>query len=44
VRVVLASGFKKDERVERTLKTGALDFLQKPFDTKSLIKMIKKYV
>ncbi len=43
-RVVLASGFKKDERVERTLKTGALDFLQKPFDTKSLIKMIKKYV
>ena len=41
VKVVLASGFKKDERISRTLKRGAVGFLQKPVDLKNLFTLIQ---
>ena len=44
VKVVLASGFKKDERISRTLEKGAVGFLQKPVDLKNLFSLIKENI
>ena len=41
VKVILASGFKKDERISRTLERGAVGFLQKPVDLKNLFTLIQ---
>ena len=38
IKVILSSGFRKDERVEDTLKLGALGFIQKPFSIEELSK------
>jgi DNA-binding NarL/FixJ family response regulator len=42
VKVLLASGFKRDERILRTLEQGAAGFLQKPIDLNILFEMIRK--
>ncbi len=44
VKVLLASGFRKDERVEDILGLGVKDFLQKPYTIASLAVAIKKVI
>ena len=44
VKVLLASGFRKDERVEEVLKLGVKDFLQKPYTLASLAQAMKKVI
>ena len=44
VRVLLASGFRQDERVEEVLKLGVKSFLQKPYTIASLAQAMKKVV
>ncbi len=44
VKVLLASGFRKDERVEEILGLGVKDFLQKPYTIASLAVAIKKVI
>ncbi len=41
-RVVLASGFKHDERVSRLLQMGVRAFIQKPFSGHELTSVLKK--
>lgn len=40
VKVLMASGFRKDERVERALKAGVDMFIQKPYTLEKLSKSI----
>ncbi|MCP4603994.1 MAG: response regulator [Proteobacteria bacterium] len=42
VKVVLLSGYSKDEKVEPLLDNGATGFIQKPFDLRILSNMLKK--
>jgi len=42
VKVLLLSGYSKDEKVERLLAKGALGFAMKPFDLKTLSEILKK--
>jgi two-component system cell cycle sensor histidine kinase/response regulator CckA len=42
VKVLLLSGYSRDEKVERLLAKGALGFAQKPFDIKTLSEILKK--
>jgi PAS domain S-box-containing protein len=44
VKVLLASGFRKDNRVEEILRLGVKDFLQKPYTITSLAFAIKKVI
>ncbi|MDG4476760.1 hybrid sensor histidine kinase/response regulator [Thiovibrio frasassiensis] len=44
VKVLLASGFRKDNRVEEILLLGVKDFLQKPYTITSLAAAIKKVI
>ena len=44
VKVLLASGFRKDERVEEVLTLGVKDFLQKPYTLAGLAEAIKKVI
>ena len=44
VRVLLASGFRKDNRVEEILQLGVKDFLQKPYTITSLASAVKKVI
>ncbi len=44
VKVLLASGFRKDKRVEEILTLGVKDFLQKPYTITSLALAIKKVI
>ena len=44
VKVLLASGFRKDDRVEEILGLGVKDFLQKPYTLASLAKVMKKVI
>ncbi|MBV5338240.1 MAG: PAS domain S-box protein [Deltaproteobacteria bacterium] len=44
VKVLLASGFRKDNRVEEILTLGVKDFLQKPYTITSLASAIKKVI
>ncbi|MHB8989880.1 MAG: response regulator, partial [Desulfobulbia bacterium] len=44
VKVLLASGFRKDNRVEEILRLGVKDFLQKPYTITSLAAAIKKVI
>lgn len=44
VKVLLASGFRKDERVEEILGLGVKDFLQKPYTLTSLAQAMKKVI
>ena len=44
VKVILASGFKKDERISRTIEKGAIGFLQKPVDLKDLFALIEENI
>jgi len=41
-KIVLMSGFRKDERVEELLRQGGRGFLQKPFDQEELITEIER--
>ncbi len=43
-RVLIASGFKQDERIEAALKLGAQGCIQKPFTMESLAKSIHAIV
>jgi DNA-binding NtrC family response regulator len=38
VKVLLTSGFSKNEEVEAILKLGVMDFIQKPFTLEELAK------
>ncbi len=40
VKVIVCSGFRKDERVEDVLKLGVKDFIQKPYTFEKLSKAI----
>jgi len=40
VKVLIVSGFKQDERVQRMLNKGAIQFLQKPFNMEKLTNAI----
>ncbi|MBN2716039.1 MAG: response regulator [Deltaproteobacteria bacterium] len=42
VNVVLISGYSKDERVEKLLASGAVQFVQKPFDVDTLASAIRR--
>ncbi len=44
VKVLLASGFRKDDRVEEILGLGVKEFLQKPYTLASLAKVMKKVI
>jgi CheY-like chemotaxis protein len=44
IKVLLASGFRKDERVEEILDQGVKDFLQKPYTMAALTLAIKKVI
>jgi PAS domain S-box-containing protein len=44
VKVLLASGFRKDERVEEILGLGVKDFLQKPYTITTLAQTMKKVI
>ena len=44
VKVLLASGFRKDNRVDEILQLGVKDFLQKPYTVSSLALAIRKVV
>ncbi|MBE9546275.1 MAG: response regulator [Proteobacteria bacterium] len=44
LKVLLASGFKQDERVEDVLELGIKDFIQKPYALEKLAKKIKEIV
>jgi PAS domain S-box-containing protein len=44
VKVLLASGFRKDNRVEEILHLGVKDFLQKPYTLASLALAIKQVI
>lgn len=40
VKVVMASGFRNDERMEEVLALGVADFIQKPYSMKELVRVI----
>ncbi len=42
VRVLLASGFKQDGRVQETLTLGVNGFIQKPYSITELSKKIRE--
>ncbi len=42
VNVVLLSGYSKDDRVEKLLASGAVQFVQKPFDVEALSASIRR--
>lgn len=42
LKIILASGFKQDERVDEVLKAGASGFIQKPFTFDKLTNTIRK--
>jgi CheY-like chemotaxis protein len=44
VKVLLASGFRKDERVDEILGLGVKDFLQKPYTITTLALAMKKVI
>jgi CheY-like chemotaxis protein len=44
VRVLLASGFRLDERVDQVLKLGVKEFIQKPFTLEKLARAIDRVV
>jgi len=44
VKVILASGFRKDDRVEEVLALGVKDFLQKPYTLAGLTLAMKKVI
>ena len=44
VKVLLASGFRKDNRVDEIIRLGVKDFLQKPYTITSLASAIKKVI
>jgi PAS domain S-box-containing protein len=44
VKVLLASGFRKDDRVEEILGLGIKEFLQKPYTLAGLAKVMKKVI
>ncbi len=44
VKVLLASGFRQDERVESVLKLGINGFIQKPYTLKNLAKAIHEII
>lgn len=41
-RVLLSSGFSKEEKAEELLRLGAAGFIQKPFDLKTLTRELEK--
>jgi two-component system cell cycle sensor histidine kinase/response regulator CckA len=43
VKVLVSSGYSKDEKVEALLKRGAIGFVQKPFDLQSLSRELCSY-
>ncbi|MBN1655158.1 MAG: response regulator [Deltaproteobacteria bacterium] len=43
VKVLLSSGYSKDEKVESLFKRGAIGFVQKPFDLQSLSAELNSY-
>jgi len=44
VKVLMASGFRQDPRVEECLKMGVKDFLQKPFSIYELASKVKEII
>ncbi len=42
LKVIIASGYTKDERVEAIVKRGAAGFIQKPFDPTTLSEVIRE--
>ena len=44
IKVIISSGFRIDERIEETLRCGAVDFIAKPFTRSELIEVVKKHI
>ena len=44
VKVLLASGFRKDERVESLINLGVNDFIQKPYTLNKLSQIVHKVI
>jgi DNA-binding NtrC family response regulator len=44
VRVLLTSGFDVDESVERALKAGAVNYIQKPFNRNQLLNVVRQSI
>jgi len=44
VKVLLTSGFRKDERVEDVLSMGGVDFLEKPYSFEQLTKAVYQFL
>ncbi len=44
IKVLLASGFKQDERVRSILEMGGRGFVQKPYDLEKLCRAVQKYL
>ncbi|MBN1970461.1 MAG: response regulator [Candidatus Delongbacteria bacterium] len=44
VKVLMASGFKQDDRVKESILRGVRGFISKPFSMNELISSVKKYI
>lgn len=42
VKILLTSGFDVDESIQEALKSGALDFIRKPFNRQQILESVKK--
>ena len=43
VKVILSSGFQRDEQIEELINEGALDFISKPYTIETLSAMLAKH-
>ena len=43
IPIVIASGYGKDDKIERLLRGGAAEFIEKPYDRNRFSKLIKRY-
>ncbi|MEW6455164.1 MAG: response regulator [Acidobacteriota bacterium] len=41
-KVIVSSGYPKEERMNKLIELGAVDFIKKPFQLNKLIKLIRK--
>jgi two-component system cell cycle sensor histidine kinase/response regulator CckA len=42
LRVVIASGYSRDSKVEALIQSGAVDFIQKPYDHHTLLEAVNR--
>ena len=42
VRVIISSGYTTKETTRETMKTGAMDFISKPYDMKMMLETVRR--